>query len=147
MTSLFVFIGILLFFFLALIISNHIQRKKGNTQTRETPQPAIDVRTKKERARADAECCGTYEICEKTSLIAFASEAEYFDDEELDKYRFRDADDYTAAETDEFREVFYSVLDEEKPRWIRAMQARDIQIPNQMKDEIVMIVADLRNET
>lgn len=146
MTSLYIFIGIIAFFIVALAVSNHIQRKKGNTKQRETLPPQIDVRTKRERARDNSECCGTYEICEKTSLIAFSGEAEYFDDEELDRFRFRDADNYTPAEVEEFREVFYSVLDEEKPRWIRSMETRCIQIPNQMKDEILMIVNELREQ-
>ena len=47
-------------------------------------------------------------------------------------------------EADEFREVFYSVLDAEKPRWIRSLQVRGIAVPNQLKDEIVMLVNDLR---
>lgn len=146
MTSLYIFIGIITFFFLALIISNSIHRKKGNTQVRETRAPEIDVRTKQEKER-DSGCCGLHEVCEKDSLIsAFTEKAEYFDDEELDRFKFRDGDSYSSAEVEEFREVFYSVLDEEKPRWVRSMQTRNIQIPNQMKDEIVMIVNDLREQ-
>lgn len=148
MNSLYIFIGIIAFFFIALTVSNYIQRKKGNTTARETEAPLIDVRTKEEKQQdISSGCCGMHEVCEKDSLIsAFTQEAEYFDDEELDRYRFRDADGYSSAEVDEFREVFYSVLDEEKPRWIRSMQTREIQIPNQMKDEILMIVNDLREQ-
>lgn len=146
MTSLYIFIGIIVFFLVALIVSNYVQRKKGNTQERETAKPAIDVRTKEEKER-DSGCCGAHEICEKDSLIsAFTEKAEYFDDEELDRFKFRDADSFSSSEVDQFREVFYSVLDEEKPRWVRSMQTRDIQIPNQMKDEILMIVNDLREQ-
>ena len=144
MTSLYIFIGIIVFFVVALIVSNNIQRRKGNTQERETPIPTIDLRTKQER---DSGCCGQHEVCEKDSLIsAFTEKAEYFDDEELDRFQFRDADSFSSSEVDEFREVFYSVLDEEKPRWVRSMQTRNIQIPNQMKDEILMIVNDLREQ-
>ncbi len=144
MQSLYIFIGIIIFFFLALIVSNYIQRKRGNTKERETLVPAIDVRTKAER---ESGCCGMHEVCEKDSLIsAFTEKAEYFDDEELDRFKFREADSFSSVEVDEFREIFYSVLDEEKPRWVRSMQTRSIQIPNQMKDEILMIVNDLREQ-
>lgn len=142
MTSLFILLGIIVFFALALYISNAIQRKKGNTQERETPPPAIDVRTKQE---IDSGCCGAHEVCEKDSLIAaFKEEPEYFDDEELDRFHFRDSDSYTDKEVDEFREVFYTIVDEEKPRWVRSLQLREIAIPDQMKDEIVLIVSDMR---
>ncbi len=145
MTSLYIFIGIVLFFWVALYLSNRTQRKKGNTQERETALPEIDLRTSKERERDNSGCCGMHEICEKDSLIAaFAEPAEYFDDETLDKYRQKNAANYTEKEVDEFREIFYTVLDEEKPRWVRSLQMREIALPDQMKDEVLMIVNELR---
>lgn len=138
MQSLYLFIGIIAFFILALALSNYLQRKKGNTKVRETTPPSIDLST-------DGGCCGAHEVCEKDSLIAaFTEKTEYFDDEDLDKFARRDSAKYTSPEVDEFRDVFYSVLDEEKPRWIRSLQMRDISIPDQLKDEVLMIVNDLR---
>ena len=67
-----------------------------------------------------------------------------FDDDELDRFSLRDASNYTESEVNEFREVFYTILDEEKPRWIRSLQLREISIPNQMKDEVVMVINELR---
>ncbi|MDD4631163.1 MAG: phospholipase [Proteiniphilum sp.] len=131
------FIGIILFFVLALTITNLIQRKRGNTQTRVMPPPSIDL--------GEGGCCGAHEVCEKDSLIAaFVEKPEYFDDEELDKFVRRDSGQYKNTEVDEFREVFYSVLDEEKPRWVRSLQMREISLPDQMKDEVLMFVNELR---
>ena len=142
MTALFIFLGIIVFFFIALIINNYVQKKRGNTQERETPDPLFKLPKMQEE-----ECCGKYETCEKDSLIAaFASQAEYFDDEELDRFANKPSDSYTAEEVDEFREVFYTVLDEEKPRWIRSLSMRLIAVPDEMKDEIVLVVSDLRAE-
>ena len=139
MLSLYLFITIIAFFIIALALSNYLQRKKGNTRERETPAPPIDL------GSINSGCCGAHEICDKDSLIAaFAEPAEYFEDEELDKYRNRDSEDYNEQEVDEFREVFYSVLDEEKPRWIRSLRMREIALPDQLKDEVLMIVNDLR---
>lgn len=130
------FLGIILFFVLALAITNFIQRRRGNTTTREMPPPSIDL---------GGGCCGAHEVCEKDSLIAaFLEKPEYFDDEELDKFAQRDSAQYTASEADEFREVFYSVLDEEKPRWVRSLQMRGISLPDQLKDEVLMFVNELR---
>ncbi len=139
MLSLYLFIAIIAFFIIALTLSNYLQRKKGNTRERETPAPPIDL------GSINSGCCGAHEICDKDSLIAaFAEPAEYFEDEELDKYRNRDSEDYNEQEVDEFREVFYSILDEEKPRWIRSLRMREIALPDQLKDEVLMIVNDLR---
>ncbi len=140
MTSLYILIGIVVFFAVALTLSNRIQTKKGNTQERETPQPVIKL-----DFTSDSLCCGAHEICEDDTLIAaFDEDLEYFDDEELDRYKFRDASDYSDKEVDEFRDIFYTILDEEKQRWIRSLQLRDIAMPNQMKDEVLMIVCDIR---
>lgn len=138
MQSVYLFIGIVVFFAVSLAISNYIQRKKGNTQEREATEPTINL--------GDSGCCGAHEICEKDSLIAaFEKEPEYFDDEELDKYSHRDSSAYVEREVEEFREVFYSVMDEEKPRWIRSLQMRDIPLPDQLKDEVLMFVNELRS--
>lgn len=137
MQSLLLFTGIILFFVVALTISNYLQRRKGNNKEREATPPSINL--------GDSGCCGAHETCERDSLIAaFAEKPEYFDDEELDRYAHRNSDGYAANEIDEFREVFYSVLDEEKPRWIRSLQMRDISLPDQLKDEVLMFVNELR---
>ena len=54
----------------------------------------------------DMECCGQHEVCERDSLLAAVSkEIEFFDDEELDRFRGRSSSDYDEDETDEFREI------------------------------------------
>ncbi|WP_352421024.1 phospholipase [Proteiniphilum sp.] len=137
MQSLLLFIGIILFFVVALTVSNYLQRRKGNDKEREATPPSINL--------GDSGCCGAHEICERDSLIAaFVEKPEYFDDEELDRYAQRNSDGYAANEIDEFREVFYSVLDEEKPRWVRSLQMRDISLPDQLKDEVLLFVNELR---
>lgn len=127
---------IIIFFVVALSITNFIQRKKGNTVERELPPPAIDL---------SEGCCGAHEICEKDSLIAaFVEKPEYFDDEELDKYSFRDSSNYDESEVEEFRDVFYTIMDQEKPRWVRSLQMRSISVPDQLKDEVLIFVNELR---
>ena len=47
-----------------------------------------ELKTAPEIVEADAECCGQHEICEKESLLAAVSKKiEYYDDEELDRFR------------------------------------------------------------
>lgn len=139
MSPIILFIAIIVFFVLALTITNFVQKKRGVTEKGDTPPPSIDL--------GSGGCCGAHEICENDSLIAaFEKEPEYFDDEELDKYSNRDSENYRDEEVEEFREVFYSVLDEEKPRWVRSLQMRSISIPNQLKDEVTMFVNELRTQ-
>ena len=137
MQPIILFIAIIIFFIIALTITNYIQHKKGNTTERELPPPTIDL--------SDNGCCGAHEVCERDSLIAtFVEEPEYFDDDELDKYSNRDSSKFNEDEVEEFREVFYTILDEEKPRWVRSLQMRYIPVPDLMKDEVLMFVNELR---
>ena len=62
----------------------------------------------------DMECCGQHEICEKESLLAAVSkQIEYYNDEELDRFRGRESDAYSPDEIEEFREVLYTMRDDE----------------------------------
>ena len=64
----------------------------------------------------DMECCGQHEVCEKESLLAAVSkEIEYYNDEELDRFQGRDASDYNTEDEEEFREILYTMRDDELP--------------------------------
>ena len=68
-----------------------------------------------EIVEADAECCGQHEICEKESLLAAVSKkVEYYDDEELDRFRGHSSDGYSEEEIEEFREVMYTCKEDEE---------------------------------
>jgi len=93
----------------------------------------------------EAECCGQYEICEQDSLLAAVSkDVVYYDDEELDRYRGMTSDAYTSEQTDEFREVFYTMQEEDIPGWIRSLTLRSIELPDAMKDEVLLIINERR---
>ena len=79
----------------------------------------------------DMECCGQHETCEKDSLLAAVSKnVEYYNDEELDRFRGRTSDEYSEAETEEFREVLYTMKEVEVAGWVR--------------DEVFLIVGERR---
>ena len=91
----------------------------------------------------DMECCGQHEVCEKESLLAALSkEIEYYNDEELD--RFRGKTTYSEEETEEFREVLYTMRSDEVAGWVRSLQLRQINIPDEIKDEVFLIVGERR---
>ena len=96
----------------------------------------------------DMECCGQHEVCEKDSLLAAISkQIEYYDDEELDRFRGRDSHEYSAEETDEFRDVLYTMRSDEVAGWVRSLQLRQVNLPDDMKDEVIMIVGERRMES
>lgn len=99
-------------------------------------------------APADAageECCGMHITCEKDSLITGLDDRiEYYDDEELDRYAGRDAGSYTAEETEQFRDVLLTLLPEDIAGWARSISMRGIALPPDVRDELLMIVAEAR---
>lgn len=91
-------------------------------------------------------CCGQHEVCEKESLLAAVSrEIEYYEDEELDAFRGRAADAYSDAEVEQFREVLYTMREDEVAGWVRSLQLRGIELPDGLKDEVFLIVGELRD--
>lgn len=95
--------------------------------------------------QVDQECCGQHEICEKESLLAAVSKnIEYYNDEELDRFRGKDSSEYSEAETDEFREILYTMKDEEVAGWVRSLQLRNVPLPDSIKDEVFLIVGERR---
>lgn len=94
----------------------------------------------------DMECCGQHEICEKDSLLAAVSkQIEYYNDEELDRFRGREGDEFTTEETEEFREVLYTMRSEEVAGWVRSLQLRQVNLPDEIKDEVFLIVGERRH--
>lgn len=94
----------------------------------------------------DMECCGQHEVCEKDSLLAAVSkQIEYYNDEELDRFRGIDGDEYTPDDVEEFREILYTMRDDEVAGWVRSLQLRSVNLPNELKDEVFMIIGERRS--
>lgn len=92
--------------------------------------------------------CGTCNSCDggggkclqERILEQAVAEPEYFDDEELDEYKGRPSDCYTNEEAALFAEVMYTMRREEVPDWLASLTLRGINLPDQLKDEAVMLV-------
>ena len=90
-------------------------------------------------------CCGMHITCERDSLLAGISEKiEYFDDEELDAYAGRGPESYTPEEADEIRDVLLTLLPADIAPWARSLQLRGIELPSDVREELLMIVAEAR---
>ena len=91
------------------------------------------------------ECCGQHATCERDSLLAAVSkEIIYYDDEELDAFKGRESDEYTDEEAESFANVFYELKEVEVAGWVRSLQLRGVEIPYQIKDEVLLIVRERR---
>lgn len=96
---------------------------------------------------AEPGCCGQHEVCEKDSLLAAVSkEIEYYDDEELDRYATRESNSYSDAEIEEFEDVFTTLRSEEVAGWVRSLQLRGINLPDALKDEVILVVGERRTQ-
>lgn len=95
----------------------------------------------------DEVCCGMHLTCEKDSLlVSIDEEIVYYDDEELDEFKGRSPEEYTSNEIEQFREVLLTLLPQDIAGWARSIQLRGISFPSEIRDELLMIVAEARQK-
>lgn len=86
------------------------------------------------------ECCGMHTFCEKTGQYNGPTAENYFEDEELDRFRGRSSDGYSDDEIAEFREVLYTMRLDEISDWLSSLQIREVNLPDCLKDEAIMLL-------
>ena len=84
----------------------------------------------------DGEWCGKHTNCAK----GYDNSNLYFEDEELDRFKGTKQEDYTEADIEEFRHVLYTMKTEEVDTWAHCLQTRGIEIPQEIKDEILLML-------
>lgn len=135
---------ILLFSLLGLVIIALIAGYIRNQKLRKQLERG-EIDRLPEIEEIDADCCGQYEVCEKESLLAAVSQKiVYYDDEELDQFIGRDESSYTEKEADQFRDVLYTMPEEEVAGWVRSLQLRGITLPYAIKNDVLLIVGERR---
>ena len=87
-------------------------------------------------------------MCERESLLAAVSKRiEYYDDEELDRYIGTASDAYTPEQREEFRDVLYTMAETEVAGWVRSLTLRGINLPDELKEEVYLIIGERRMGT
>ena len=86
------------------------------------------------------ECCGAHEVCETDLINKMSEEIIYYEDEELDAYKNFEENDYNDDQIDEFREVLYSLKENEMTAWLRSLELRKIELPSVIKSELVFML-------
>jgi len=87
-----------------------------------------------------SECCGAHEVCEIDLLNKMSEEIFYYEDEDLDAYKNFEENDYNDAQIDEFRDVLYSLKENELEGWVRSLELRKIELPSVIKSELVFMM-------
>lgn len=108
------------------------------------PSPAPEVAPAAEVAEQAPHgefCCHRHAICTKPRTDANPLHL-YYDDEELDRFAGRDAHSYSAEELDEFEDVLLSMRPSDYVDWTLALQARNINFPASLRDELNMLYLD-----
>lgn len=84
----------------------------------------------------DGTCCGKHTNCAK----GYDNSNLYFDDEELDRFKGVKPEDYTEADIEEFRQVLYTMREDEVENWAHCIETRGIELPVEIKEEILLML-------
>ena len=138
MNNVYIVCGVtLLLIFVLYYLDRYNKIKKIKESTEADEQPA------REPVPA-GECCGKHVVCEKQKLAeARLRSAQYFDDEELDRYIGRSSDAYSDQEVEEFRYVLYTMGQDEVREWMECLQARNIELPDELKEECYSMMNEI----
>ncbi|MBO6250878.1 MAG: phospholipase [Muribaculaceae bacterium] len=89
------------------------------------------------------DCCSTHATCPSTQLLAAeCGPLAYFDDEELDDYRGREAQDYTDDEVEQWRDVLMTLRATDLLPWRQSVKRRGLVMPQAIADEFLLRVAE-----
>lgn len=132
MNIFFIGIGSLLILAIIVAIATKLTKKKEG-------EPDVIMPTSGDCSSCD----GTDDKCEQVCMMEAATkDIEYYDDEELDRFRGRQSDQYTDEEVEEFATVLYTMQPKEVKAWNRSLILREINLPNQIKDELIAMIED-----
>ena len=124
MSETFVLIGISIFIFGGFFLLNKFYRNRPVAEEHHEHESDGSV------------CCGRHANCSK----GLDKDNLYFDDEELDRHKGRNGNDYTDEEIEEFRNILYTMQANEIEEWAGCLQTRGIEIPPEIKEEILLML-------
>ena len=88
-------------------------------------------------------CCSTHEVCPSEKLLrGELCEITYYDDQELDDYRGRGAEEYSDTELEQWRDVLYTLQPDDRLGWERSIKRRGITMPAAIRDELLMLLQE-----
>jgi len=111
----------------------------------DAPEPAEAPQPTPSSGCADTSCA-LRSVCPSEQLLAgqCASGATYYEDEELDAYRGRTADGYTADEEEQWRDVLYTLQPTDLLGWGQSVRQRGLVMPACIHEEFLQLVTEQR---
>ncbi|MFV0589905.1 MAG: hypothetical protein ACK5M7_00850 [Draconibacterium sp.] len=129
-----IILGILLAFgFLVAFITWVSNKFSGKNKKAEPEEEPVQIAS---------DCCGAHEVCEVEEMLQNPEQIIYFEDEELDRFQGVEADAYNDAQIDEFRDVLYTLKNDEIKMWLISIERRKLQLPGILRQEALMMVAE-----
>lgn len=133
-------ISVVIFIGLGLSIAVAFElRERKEAQTR-IGNPSSSA----ESSVPNGECCGQHAVCERDLLLNKKDEIIYYDDEELDDLSGISPDEYTEKQLHELEDVFYTLQEKDVAGWLRSLQLRNITLPDELRDEALLIISERR---
>lgn len=127
---------ILIAIIILLIVVVAVVVRKANKSTPETEPVVI----------AD-DCCGSHAVCERDTLLSKTDQIVYFDDDELDTLAGIPASQLSGQQLSMLEEVFFSLREQDVSGWLRSIQLRNIDLPDDLRDQALLIVSERRQTT
>ena len=127
------FFGIIvgLFTITGIIVLVKVNRNRNKTST-----------VKEEVSAPVSNCCGAHEVCDFDQIKMDETVIEYYDDEELDKYKHINENEYSNTQIDQFREVLYTLKIHEIRYWLLCIERRNINLPGILISEARFLMAE-----
>ena len=146
-----IILGVIIAIGVILYLGELRHRRKEEARLAEEPAATADSEEPSSQPAESAEqedgCCGLHLVCEKDSLSPMSAEIEYYDDEELDRFIGRDGSDYTPEEVEEFRDVMMTLRADDVLGWARSITQRRLELPSDVRDELLILVNEVRDRS
>ena len=125
-----------------IIRNRSLQRKVANGELDKMPEVKMVLDCGADSCELDEG--GSCNLDCMTPIIN--KDIDYYDDEELDAYKGKASNEYTDEEAEEFKNVFYTMQEEDVPGWVKSLQQRELNIPDSIKDEVLMVLREIRTK-
>lgn len=129
------FVAVVVLYFICKFFTERAMRSKKEREVENGGSPA-----KKNIQHTAEDCaeggCGMRAICNGKE----EEKPEYFEDEELDRFKDRDAENYSDDEVAEFREVMLTLQQHEVAPWLNSLCARGVSLPKVLRQEAIALV-------
>lgn len=130
------FVAVIVVYFIAKYLTEKAMNSAKDAELQASMKAERKTATKQTAEDCAEGGCGMRSICTGKEKVEY----DYFEDEELDNYKGRSADSYTAYEVSEFQDVLETLRGDEVAPWLNSLCARGVALPDQLHQEAIDLV-------